>query len=345
MMALLVGGTNRGRLALAQAVTPAAELRRFEKTEVHMGSPFTIIFYCADEKVANAAFSAAFNRISKLDKILSDYDLESETSRICASAPQEAPVAVSKDLAHVLARSADISAQSKGAFDPSIGALTRLWRQARRQKQIPDPKKLKEALNLSGMGHIKLDAAKATVQIDAAGVRLDFGGIGQGYAADEVIRILTELGIKHCLVNASGDVIAREPPPGEQGWKVALTGLQPRGEAPTHFVWLKNAAMTTSGDAFQFVEIDGKRYSHLVDPKTGLGISRRISATVFAPTCMLADAWATVLCILPRDQGVETLQNAVPGAEALILEQQDGETLEKVTAGFPRRNAIQKSAR
>ncbi len=337
---LLLGGMNLGNLARLVAQQPTSKLQRFEQTEVHMGSPFKIVFYSDNEKLANRAFERAFQRISQLDKALSDYDLESETNRICASAPHATPQAISTELFKALELSANFTMQTDGAFDVTVGPLTKLWRRARRQKEMPDKKLLSEALAAVGMESIKLDAAQSTVQLTKPGIRLDFGGIGQGYAADEVLRILSEMGIRQALVNASGDVVALDPPPGEKGWKVALAGPQPKTKPPTTFVWLSNAAITTSGDAFQSVEIDGNHYSHIVDPKTGLGSDRRIAATCCAPNGAAADALATALGVLPTKKGLEMLARKFPEAQALVVELKGDEVVETATAGFPQRQPI-----
>lgn len=338
---LLVGGVNLGAEAPLAAQQPTASLQKFEKTEVHMGAPFKIVFYSDDEKVANRAFERAFERIAQLNKVLSDYDLESETSRLCAGAPHLASQTVSADLFEVLAISDEISRQTNGAFDVTVGPLTKLWRRARRQKELPEKAQLSEALRAVGRDGLDLDRAKKSVRLTKTAMRLDFGGIGQGYAADEVLKILSGMGITRALVNASGDVVALEAPPSEKGWKVAIAGLQPKTEPPKSFVWLRNGSITSSGDAFQSVEIDGKRYSHIVDPKTGLGVDRRIAATCYAPSGTIADALATALCVLPAKQGMEIISREFPGVEILVVEGVGDEVTETASPGFPMRMPIE----
>lgn len=339
---LLAGGVTflNPTATLAQSKTiqqPSSELRKFEKTEVHMGAPFTIVFYSDDEKVANRALERGFAHIAKLDKVLSDYDLESEVSRLCAGSPHQNPQSVSPELFDVLSISAKISRQTEGAFDVTVGPLTKLWRRARRQKEMPPKAQLTESLAKVGMDAIELDDAKKTVRLTKPGMKLDFGGIGQGYAADEVLKILSGMGITRALVNASGDVVALDPPPGELGWKVALAGPQPKSAPPKSYVLLSHGCITTSGDAFQSVEIDGKHYSHIVNPKTGLGMERRIAATCFASSGTIADALATTMCVTPTTKGMEIISREFPGAEILIVEVVGDEMIETVSAGFPKR--------
>jgi thiamine biosynthesis lipoprotein len=340
LLLLLTGGASFGNMPHSFAHASEGKSTKYERTEVHMGSPFTIVFYSDDENVANRAMERSFARIAQLDKVLSDYDLESEASRLCASAPHAAPVSVSSDLYAILAVSAELHAKTSGAFDVTVGPVTKLWRRARRQQELPNQDQLAEALSAVGMETVKLDQAQQRVRITKAGVRLDFGGIGQGFAADEVVKILSELGIRQCLVNASGDVVALDPPPGKEGWKVALVGLQDKSESPREYVYLKNGCITTSGDAFQSVEIDGKRYSHIVDPATGLGGSRRISATVFAKSGAEADALATALCVIPVENALKILKREFSTTEALILELRDAKPVVTATKGFPPRKPI-----
>ena len=342
LLLLWIGGMSFAltQRSAGQEPSPPVKWQRFERTEVHMGSPFKVVFYSDDEKLANRAFERAFGRIAQLDKVLSDYDLESETNKLCASAPHVDFQPVSSDLIAVLTISTELGSKTESAFDVTVGPLTKLWRRTRRQKELPANEVLTEALSATGLDGISLNATRTAVRLTKKDMRLDFGGIGQGFAADEVLKILSEMGIPRALVNASGDVVAGEAPPGEKGWKVALAGLEPKTKSPSSFVWLSRGSITTSGDAFQSVEIDGKRYSHIVDPKTGLGMQRRISATTYAKSGTIADALATALCVLPTKKGFDILAREFTGAEALILEMDGQERIETASRNFPHREPI-----
>ena len=190
----------------------AADLQSFEAVEPHMGTLVRIQLYAADTTQANQAFRAAFDRIAQLDAALSDYQPESEVNRLCRSAAGR-PVKVSADLFRVLASANQVAEWTGGAFDVTLGPVTLLWRQARRQHRLPDPDALREALLRSGYRKLHLDAAARTVTLDQEGMRLDLGGIAKGYAADEALAALAELGIHRALVAASGDLAIGDPPP------------------------------------------------------------------------------------------------------------------------------------
>jgi len=298
-------------------VEPArgAELQRFSSAEVHMATSFTLVAYAADEPTATSAFAAAFARIAALDELLNDYDPDSALSRLSAASPTPEPIPVAADLLAVLERSLHFARLTDGAFDPTIGPLTRLWRQARVKGRLAPPDALSRAKSAVGYRHLQVDAAAATVSLGASGMRLDLGGIAQGFAADEALRVLAARGLVRALVDASGDVACGLPPPGRDGWRVRIAGS---GGPEDGLLSLAGRAVSTSGDAFQSVEIDGVRYSHIVDPQSGLGITRRSSATVIAPDCITADALATALCVLPPDRGLELIA-ALEEVEARIV--------------------------
>ena len=302
-------------LALA---TPglAAEpgLTRFEATETHMGSAFTVLLYCPDEVTARHASRAAFGRIAELDAALSDYNPESELMRLCDRSGGP-PVPASADLFRVLERSRDVWSRSGGAFDPTIAPVVRLWRRARRTKELPAADTLAHARSLVGFDSVKLDAAAQTVQLTRPGTKLDLGGIAKGYAAWEAVAALKRLGIDRALVAGAGDIACSGPPPDKVGWTVAIPG--PDGK-PGRSILLHDAAVSTAGDTEQFVEIGGKRYSHIVDPKTGLGLTDLMTVTVVAPDGATADALDTTARILGPEAGLKLI-DATPGASGLLV--------------------------
>ncbi len=148
-------------------------------------------------------------------------------------------------------------------------------------------------------------------------MRLDAGGIGMGYGVDEAFKVLKHEGITSALIDASGDIGVSDAPPGERGWRIGIE--PPSGEGqPTRYVVLKNYAITTSGDAFQAVELNGKRYSHVIDPRTGLGVIGRAAVTVIAPDCTTADSYTKPICVLGPEKGFELIE-ATPGAAAFVM--------------------------
>jgi thiamine biosynthesis lipoprotein len=282
-----------------------------------MGVPFTIILYAPDEATANGAFHAAFARIAELNTILSDYDPESELSLLSRTSPSDHGVPVSNDLWRVLSTSQELSAKTNGAFDVTVGPYVRLWRRAKRQKQLPSVEQLAAARAAVGYSKLKLDAEHHTAQLLAPQMRLDLGGIGMGYAVDEAIKVLRTRGITRAMIDASGDIGVGDPPPGKDGWTIAVIPLSAEG-TPSREIHLANAAVTTAGDAFQHVDFDGVRYSHIVDPRTGLGLTDRTGVTVIAPDCMTADSLDTAVNVLGPTDGL-ALVEATPGAAAFIV--------------------------
>jgi FAD:protein FMN transferase len=181
------------------------------------------------------------------------------------------------------------------------------------------------------------------VELLKPGMRLDFGGIVKGYAADEARAVLKANGFPHALVGLAGDISAGEPPPGQAGWRIGVQGIGPAEKPPDDYLLLRNKAVSTAGDMFQFVELDGKRYSHLVDPKTGLGITRRISVTVVAPTGLASDGLDSAAAILGSDKGLKLIEST-PGAEGRIVELISSKTKSFPTAGFQKYLAPRASA-
>lgn len=302
-------------MAVVAAEPSSVVLQQFAASRPLMGAQFEIVLYAYDEAVANHAFDSAFDRVEQLDTRLSDYDPQSELSRLSRSAPHDEWMPVSRDLWNVLAAAEPLSRRSDGAFDVTVGPLTRLWRRARRRKKMPDEERLADALQRVGHMHLKLDPVARSARLMRPGMRIDLGGIAKGYAADEALAALRRLGISRSSVDAGGDLALGDPPPGQVGWKIGL-GPGP-GADPRRFLRLSNCGVATSGDAFQYVEIDGRRYSHILDPRTGLGITRQGSVTVIAPSCMTADALASAACVVGPDDGIRLVE-ATCGASTLV---------------------------
>ncbi len=309
---------------LVSALTFAADdtLARYSQRGVHMGVEFEVVLYAPSEEAAQMAITVAFARVAALDKCLSDYDPESELSRLSSGSPSQEPVKVSDDLWAVLFTSQQLSARSEGRFDITIGPLTKLWRRARRQKELPAKEQIDTALESVGYKHLELDEKLHRAKLLKPNMRLDAGGIAKGFAAEEALLTIRKLGIAQALVRASGDIFAGDPPPGEKGWKVGLAPLDP-DQPPERFIWLKNAAVSTSGDSRQHLNVDGKRYSHIIDPRTGYGISGRSSVSVIARSGIDADSIASAVSILGPEKGLKLVEDT-PGAAALMIVDESG---------------------
>lgn len=316
-------------LAACCAAAPAVadepgELSRYRFEQRHMGAPWVLVLYAADEQAANAAAEAAYARIAALDAVLSDYNPESELSRLSRTAGSGEAIPLGDDLWAVLRLSQDLSKRSGGAFDATVGPLVRLWRRARRMREMPKPGLMSAAREATGYQHLELDDERRTARLLKPGMRLDLGGIAMGYAVDEALQVLRERGVTRAILDASGDIGAGDPPPGEEGWRVGIVPLDGADGPPTRYVLLANAALTNSGDAFQFVEIDGVRYSHIIDPHTGLGLTDRSSVTVLAQDCTTADSLATAVSVLGPERGLSLVEET-PGAAAIVVRRPDGE--------------------
>jgi len=308
-------------LVLVAVARAEAPLARYEFSEIHMGCQWKIVLYAADEAVANRGARTAYVRVEELNRVLSDYDPESELSRLSDTAPSREPVHVSDDLWRVLEFSQRLSQASDGAFDITVGPLVKLWRRARRTKEMPRADLLAEARQATDYRALMLDPAAHTAQLTKPHMRLDAGGIGMGYAVDEALAVLKREGIDSALVDASGDIGVSDAPPGERGWRIAIEPPAGSGRA-SRWVILKNDAITTSGDAFQAVEIGGKRYSHIVDPRTGLGVIGHSAVTVIAPNCITADSYTKPICILGAEMGFKLIEDT-PGAAAFVERETD----------------------
>ena len=282
-------------------------LDRFEAVEPHMGTLARIIVYTSNKNQAKQAFTKAFTRIGQLDDILSDYKPASEINRLC----QTRSVIVSPDLYKVLEASQRLAAESGGAFDITAAPLIRLWREVRKTRLLPTT--LDQAQGRSGWRKLTLDDAHRKATLAEPGMLLDVGGIAKGYAASEALAAITSTGIESALVALSGDIAVSHSPPGAPGWPITLELA-----GGTRDITLHDAAVSTAGDTEQFVEIDGVRYSHIIDPRTGQALTTRIAVSVVAPHGLEADGLDTAISVLGVKRGLE-LMKAHPKAWALIV--------------------------
>jgi len=304
-------------LAALAGAAPAG-LHRYEAVEPHMGTLVRVTVYTPDERSAKAAFRAAFDRIRELDGILSDYKPDSELNRITKTAVARA-VPVSEDLFTVLRGSQDLAEATSGAFDITQGPVIQLWREARRTRRVPDTAALRDAMTRAGFRKLHLDAQQRTVRFDMTGMALDVGGIGKGYAASEAIEALDALGVSSALVAVSGDLACSGPPPGERGWRIGVHSGDAAVLGVPGVLELTNAAVSTAGNSEQHVDIDGRRYSHIIDSSSGIGVAGDMSVTVVAPHGLEADGLDTAASVLGAERGLALIESH-PNAAALIIE-------------------------
>lgn len=287
-----------------------SQFREFSYSQIHMAMEVRITVWWDNQQEVEAACKAAFRRIAQLEKIFSDYDPKSEVSLLTKQAVAS-PQPVSDELLHVLLFSQKVHAQSGGAFDPTVGPLIQLWREARTNQQLPNRSKLQMTRQLVGFEKVKIDQEQKTVQFEIPEMRLDFGGIAKGYIGDQVLELLKEHGMTIACYQAGGDFVLGDSPPKTEGWSVRLESGK--------VLLLSSCGIAVSGDAMQFVEIDGIRYSHVIDPRTGEAITTRRSATVIAPSGMQSDALATTGCVLD-EQAFKKLLALYPNSRGWVDE-------------------------
>lgn len=282
-------------------------LARYEFEEPHMGTQVRVVIYADSPGTADRGRLAAFAVMTKVDDLMSDYKPESELSRLSAAAGK-GPQRISRELYDVLERSLRTAEISDGTFDITIGPLVRLWRRSRKDLTLPSPVELLAAKALVDYRKLRLDPAAQTAELLQPGMILDVGGIAKGYACDRAIEALRGLGIRRALVDTGGGMALGDPPPDKPGWRIGMLGDS------TKVLVLSNCGVSTSGDTEQFVEIGGKRYSHIIDPATGLGLTNGAMATVIAKDGLTSDAIDTPICILGAQRGLKMA--VASGAEA-----------------------------
>lgn len=295
---------------------------RFQYTATKMGSPFTIVFYTTDSARAEILAIGSFALVDSLNRVFSDYLADSELSRLSQSAGSGLWIPLSENLYTVLRMSRQASLKSKGAYDITIGSLSQAWRNARRAKSFPAADSIRLALKKTGYRKLLINTKAKKALLTQPGLRLDLGGIAKGYVAQEVIRFLQTAGVESALADAGGDIACSNPPPGKKGWTVGINVPENAVEILPETITLSNGAVATSGDLYQFIEHNGKRYSHIIDPRTGYGAPFQRNVTVVATDGATADWLATACSILSLQESLRLADREK--AALLITEIQNG---------------------
>ena len=290
---------------------------RWVRESEEMAAPLRIICYHPDGVVADRAMARAIARIHQLNAVFNDYDPTSEVRRLCETAGTGKKVRVSDDLWRLLAFSLKISEQTSGAFDVTIGPIVRLWRRARMSREMPPAYRFDEARQAVGYQFVRLYPEERAVELLRPGMRLDFGAVAKGYAIDAALQVMRDEGVPSALIDLGGDLGLGDPPPDRHHWTVAVAAVKP-GEPPSYFVRRARCGVATSGDRYRFVVIGGKRYSHIVDPRSGVGLTDQSEVTVIAPNATLADALATAVSVLGPEKGLAWVET-FPDTAALYL--------------------------
>lgn len=287
-----------------------------------MGSPLQIIFYSDDSVKAEKISRHCYHLADSLVYIYSDYLSSSELNQLCATAGNGMSFQCSPELFDILKISEKAFITSERTFDITLGPITHLWRQFRKEKEFPDSTSVSEKLKLVGFKKLLLDTINRTATLTQKGMELDLGGIAQGYIAQKIVELLKRNKIENALVDVSGDIVCIGKPPGKSGWAIAVNVPGDEHELLSRQLVLTNCAVTTSGDVYQFIEHNGKKYSHLIDPKTGYGITSQSNVTVIAKDGTQAD-WLTKACsILPIKKAMKLAREL--NASLLIVEIKKG---------------------
>lgn len=284
-------------LILLLFFTPLDGSDYFTFSEKCMGTDFKIIIDDTNESTCQKVAKKAFEEAHRLNNIFSDYLADSEASVLSASSfndQDDEYLEISAELLKVLKFSRELSKDTSGDFDITIGPASRLWRIARFRESLPGPDKIKNALTRIGFNKILFHPSENKVRLDHKGMLLDFGGIAKGFAGDQMLTLLKDSGLNRCLIDAGGDLIIGQAPKGKPGWRVKIGG-EKHPELPS--LSLSNCAVATSGDTEQFAIIRGKAYSHIINPHTGIGLNTRAQVTVIAKNGMIADSLASAALV------------------------------------------------
>ncbi len=295
-----------------------------------MGSPLNIIMVTDDSLKAASLANACYAMVDSFNHIFSDYDSTSELGILNAHTIQITKK-LSPELMNILAISQKAYIQSREAFDITVAPLSLLWRKVRKEKQFPDSSTVQEQRKKVGFSKLWLNEKNQTLTLPV-GMRLDLGGIGKGYIAQKIIDLLKTKGITQALADAGGDMAMTKAPDGTNGWTIGVNIPETTDELLPKRLLLQNMAVATSGDAYQFFEHNGLKYSHIIDPRTGYGIQSQRNVTVIAKDGATADWLATACSILPIEEAKQLAQKM--GAEVLITVLKDEKVVYYASSGF-----------
>ena len=292
--------------------------QRFDREQLVMGTTLRICCFAASSESAQRAMEAAFAEVRRLDALLSTYSESSEVSRLNRVAGSTAGPA-SAGLVELLARSLELSRATAGAFDPAMGPLVQLWRQAERKGAAPGEAAISAARAVCGSAQIDMDAAAGRAGLRSAGAALDFGAIGKGHALDRAADAMRTHGVTRALLDFGGQLLALDPPPGQAGWLIEVR--DPRSDAaPLARLRLARASIATTADDQRGLMIEGRRISHVVDPRSGRPAEGTLSVSVVADSAATADALSTAIFVLGCEAGMAIAKEQGVGALVLTAE-------------------------
>ena len=308
-------------LLFLQVFISVAQENRYTYSMQKMGSPFNLVIYADTKQIADSAAQESFKLVDSINRVCSDYDSSAELYKLQFAAVGK-PIKVSSMLMELLCTASQAYKDADGSFDITVGPLSGLWRNARKSQIFPTATAINEARKCIGFNKVQLDSSAQTITFLQPNMQLDMGAIAKGYAADKVLALLKSFGITNALVDAGGDMVAFGMPPQKKGWTIGINVPGQQEKLLERKLVLSNKAVATSGDAFQYMLHEGKKYAHIIDARTGYGVTFQRNVTVVAPTATTADWLATACSILTLDQ-VKILAKKYK-SEVLITTLQNG---------------------
>ncbi len=281
-----------------------------------MGSDFEITIVEKNDSEANRLINIAIKEISRIESLISSWDKNSQTTLINYNSGIK-PVKVDTELFNLISRSIKVSNLSQGAFDISYASLDKVWFFNKKMQKMPSDDQIANSVAKVGFENIILNEKEQTVFLKLKGMKIGFGAIGKGYAADRAKEILIKNNVKSGIINASGDLTAWGQKPSGEDWMVAI--VNPLNKTKV-FSWLpiKNKSIVTSGNYERFINFDGKSYSHIIDPRTGYPSQGILSVTIVTENAELADALATSVFVLGEEIGMNMI-NQLKGVDCIII--------------------------
>ena len=289
----------------------------YKRTLKLMGSRFDITVVANDSIQANKYIDTAVTEISRIENLISSWDDNSQTSEINRNAGIK-PVKVDKELFDLIEIAIGISKLTDGAFDISYASMDKIWKFDGSMTKMPSKEEIIASVEKVGYQNIVLDKQNSTVFLKLEGMKIGFGAIGKGYAADKAKTLLISKGVSSGIINASGDMNTWGKQPNGNEWKVAITNPMDKNKVFA-LLPITNGAVVTSGNYEKYVNFNGKRYTHIIDPRTGYPSTGIISVTVFAPKAELADALATSVFVMGKEAGLDRI-NQLPKIECIIID-------------------------
>lgn len=306
-----------GFFLLMLSAESVAQDTSYTKVVKLMGSRFDLSVVAPNETEANSYINLAIEEITRIEKLISEWDTNSQTSAINRNAGIK-PVKVDKELFELIKRSIQISKLTQGAFDISFASIDKVWKYDGSMQKLPTEAAIQKSVEKIGYQNIELNEAQQTVFLKLAGMKIGFGAIGKGYAADKAKQVLIEKGVKAGIINASGDLNSWGTQPNGDLWKVGITNPLNKEKV---FSWLpiENSAVVTSGNYEKYVTLNGVRYTHIINPKTGYPVVGLNSVTIFSESAELADALATAVFVMGLESGMDFI-NQLNGIECIIID-------------------------